>query len=136
MIAAVSTWHADHRPASDEIHERLSRGETMVVAAHALVESYAVLTRLPQSRRLSAADAWAILEASFARTEIVSLDSAAYLHLLRDSVARAVAGGQVYDSLIAACARAAGVDALLTFNARHFERHAGPDLSIVVPGSA
>lgn len=37
--------------------------------------------------------------------------------------------------MIAACARAANADTLLTFNARHFQRLASPDLTIVVPGS-
>jgi len=42
-------------------------------------------------------------------------------------------GGQGYDAVSAACARAAGVERLLTFNARHFRRLAGRGPAVVVP---
>lgn len=53
MIAAVCAWHEHHTRATEEIERRLSRGEEMIVAAPALVEAYAVLTRLPPPHRLS-----------------------------------------------------------------------------------
>ena len=34
---------------------------------------------------------------------------------------RSVAGGRPYDALIAACAKKASVDTLLTWNTKHFE---------------
>lgn len=47
MIAAVCTWYEHHEWATEEIERRLERGETLCMAAHTLVEAYAVLTRLP-----------------------------------------------------------------------------------------
>lgn len=47
MIAAVCDWHEHHAAASAEIEARLNRGESLVAAGPALVEAYAVLTRLP-----------------------------------------------------------------------------------------
>jgi predicted nucleic acid-binding protein len=135
IVAAVSTWHDHHEAAFGEIDRRSVAGETMVVAAHSLVESFAVLTRMPRRYRVSAGAAWAIIEANFASAEIVALDSAAYLELLRASAVGGVVGGQVYDALIAACARAARVDAILTFNARQFQRLVGPGIAVIVPGS-
>lgn len=46
MIAAICSWHEHHEAAIGEIERRLGRREAMVVAAPALVETYAVLTRL------------------------------------------------------------------------------------------
>jgi len=48
MVAAVSTWHLHHDPAKNAIERRLVAGEYMIIAAPELVESYTVLTRLPQ----------------------------------------------------------------------------------------
>ena len=50
-----------------------------MVAAPALVEAYAVLTRLPPPHRLSPADALALLEADFIHpAKIITLDKRAY----------------------------------------------------------
>jgi uncharacterized protein with PIN domain len=56
MVAAVCAWHPQHEQAANEIERRLELAEPMILAAPALVESYAVLTRLPPpiaSRRLT-----------------------------------------------------------------------------------
>src|SRR5439155_4456381 len=57
LVAAVCAWHEHHAAAAREIERRLAAGEPMIVAAPALVESYAVLTRLPPPHRLRPADA-------------------------------------------------------------------------------
>ena len=134
MVAAVSSWHERHDSALREIGARLDRGESLVAAGHALVETYSVLTRLPPPHRLAPADAWALLDGNFLQEEVAVLPARGYRQLL-DQLARAsIAGGQAYDATIAACARESGVETLLTFNRRHFEAFAGPDLSIIVPG--
>ena len=46
-----------------------------------------------------------------------------------------VAGGATYDAEIAASARAAGAQRLLTLNARHFERLGSEGLEIVDPSA-
>jgi predicted nucleic acid-binding protein len=117
-----------------EIENRLHDGETMAVAAPTLVEAYAVLTRLPSPHRLSPADALDVLVTSFVQQgELVALEAASYRVLLQSAPAIGVAGGQTYDAVIAACARAAGVSTLLTFNERHFLPLAWPGLAVVVP---
>lgn len=134
MVAAVCSWHEHHASAADEIERRLSRGETMVVAAAALIETYAVLTRLPPPHRLSAADGLALLEANFLAVQIVALDENEYGTLLRRAPGHGIVGGQIYDAVIAACGSAASIAALLTFNARHFRPFAAPGMEVVVPG--
>jgi predicted nucleic acid-binding protein len=133
MVAAVCTWHEHHRAALAEIEARLNRGERLAVAAPALVETYAVLTRLPPPHRLAPSTAWTLLEANFlGDVTTVALSGAAYRRLLRGLAAAGVAGGRAYDAVIGECARHAGAGALLTFNRRHFDPP--PDgVSIVEP---
>jgi hypothetical protein len=45
MIAALCSWHEHHEAAANEIESRLAERAKMIVAAPALVEAYAVLTR-------------------------------------------------------------------------------------------
>ena len=137
MIAAVCGWHEHHDPAEQEIARRLRQAEPMVVAAPALVETYAVLTRLPAPHRLSPADALTLLEANFMQAgSIVALDGKSYRALLRRAPDDGIAGGQIYDAVIAACALRIKGTTLLTFNASHFLAFSQRGLEIVVPGQA
>jgi predicted nucleic acid-binding protein len=121
MVPALSPWHEHHPAAVAEINRRLDRGEPMVVAAPSLVETYSVLTRLPHHRRLVPDDALALIEASFVGpSQVVALDPGAYVDLLRRAPGGKVAGGRIYDAVIAACARQADVGVLVTFNVAHF----------------
>lgn len=122
MVAAVCSWHEHHQAAITEIERRLERKERLAVPAPALVDTYAVLTRLPSPHRLSPVDAWALLNANFiASATVVVLSSAAYPTLLRRLAHEGTAGGRTYDAVIGDCARRGRADALLTFNARHFD---------------
>lgn len=122
MIAAVCTWHEHHVPAVTEINRRLEGGERLAVPAPALVEAYAVLTRLPAPHRLSPGDAWALVDASFIKpATVVALTGFVYKKLLRRVAKQAIAGGRTYDAVIAECARKARAETLLTLNPRHFD---------------
>lgn len=136
IVAAVSGWHSDHDAAVGEIHQRLARGEELVAAAPALVEAYAVLTRLPAPHRLSPSDALAVIEAGFMTDRrIVALSSPDYVRLLRTAPASEVFGGRTYDAVIAQCALKARVACLLTLNENHFRMWETDQLRIVIPAS-
>lgn len=108
----------------------------MILAAPALVESDAALTRLSRPYRLSPTRALTLLETGFLHLgKTVALDAASYHELLQRAAADGVAGGRVYDMVIAWCAIQTGADALLTFNEAHFRQFARPGLEIVVPSS-
>ena len=47
LVAAVCWWHENHAATAQELARRARPREEMVMAAPALVEAYAVLTRLP-----------------------------------------------------------------------------------------
>ena len=108
----------------------------MVVAAPALVESYAVLTRLPAPYRTSAADALFLLELNFIeQAEVVSLKAEDYVSLLRSAAPGGVAGGRIYDAVILECAIRVGATVLLTLNEGHFRSFQPGSLKVVVPGA-
>jgi predicted nucleic acid-binding protein len=122
MVAAVCTWHEHHGAAVADIERRFDHGERLAVAAHALIETYAVLTRLPAPHRLAPTDAWALVKANFVESAtVVALDGPAHIALLGRLAKLGIGGGRSYDAVIAACANEAKVDALLTFNPRHFD---------------
>lgn len=106
----------------------------MLIAAPSLIETYAVLTRLPPPHRLSPADALALIDANFMRTRaVVALDRDAYCQLLGQAPPQGIAGGRIYDWIILACALKARASVLLTFNAAHFLSFSAEGLTIVVP---
>jgi len=133
IIAALVDWHERHEAAAREVSTRLAAGERLVVAAPALVEAYAVLTRLPAPHRLSPGDALALLDANFFGQEVVALDASSYRTLLSNAPARSIAGGRTYDAVIARCAVRARAAVILTFNERHF-RGLAEGVEIVTPG--
>lgn len=134
MVAAVCSWHEHHVRAAAEINRRLAARATLIVAAPALAETYAVLTRLPPPHRLSPADAWYFVHTNFAGAgKVVALTGPEYVTLLQRAHDRGISGGRIYDAVIAACAHKGRARSLLTFNDTHFVALAEPGLEIVVP---
>ena len=122
MVAAICTWHERHGAAVAAIEQRLDRGDRLAVAAHAVVEAYAVLTRLPAPHRLAPADAWALVKTNFVQpANVVALTGPAYIALLNRLASTGIGGERSYDAVIALAAGQAKVDTLLTFNPRHFD---------------
>lgn len=133
MVAAVCSWHERHAVVAAEVERRLATRGRLAVPAHALVEAYAVLTRLPAPHRIAPADAWALLSANFVdRAKVVALEGPAHAVLLGRLAAAGTGGGRTYDALIAGQATAAGADVLLTLNPRHFEPPPG-DVTVIEP---
>jgi predicted nucleic acid-binding protein len=134
MVAAVCGWHEHHEATTAELDRRLGRHERLIVAAPALVEAFAVLTRLPPPHRLSSSDALAVLDANFVRrATVVALRAPHYVKMLHEVAEQGVAGGRTYDAVIAECARIAHVDVILTWNVRDFEAVADDSVEVVAP---
>jgi len=135
MIAAVCSWHEHHEAAANEIERRLDRREKMIVAAPALVEAYAVLTRLPPPHRVSPETAFTLLESNFIKSAtVVALNARSYASLLLRAPKNGIAGGRTYDAVIGACAERGKVSTVLTFNAGDFTA-LGQDFAVVIPGT-
>jgi len=134
MVAAVCSWHEHHLAAIGEIERRLRRRETMMVAAPTLVETYAVLTRLPSPHRLSSQDAKNLIEGNFLKEyPCIALDENDYRRLVLEAPGKDVSGGRTYDWVIALCAQKAKSSALVTFNVRDFTSFSLQDVEIYLP---
>jgi len=120
LVATALTQHEHHRATVADLSRRRAAGHTLVMAAHAVLEAYAVLTRLPPPHRLSPADAWAVLDRNWGEAETIALTATETWRALRELAAAGVSGGRIYDGGLAACARKAKCDELLTWNVRHF----------------
>jgi len=135
MIAAVCGWHENHESALAAISTRLERGEQLLVASHALLEMYAVLTRLPAPHRLSSKDAVILIRSNFVDgVKAVSLAAADYRKLIMQAPTKGFAGGRAYDALIVECARKARVSTILTFNFGDFANLVPKNIEAVIPG--
>ena len=110
VVAALLGWHDAHEAA-----HRAAAGNA--IPAHALLESYAVLTRLPAPHRIAPADAEMLLAGWFP-PERVLLPSARLTTGIVARFARAgVSGGACYDALVGLTASGHGL-ALLTRDQR------------------
>lgn len=121
-VAALLTWHERHDAAARALGRLLGASEGLVVPVHVLVESYAVLTRLPPPHRLSPSDAMSLLEANFRESKLASLASRSVWPLLARLAETGIAGGTTYDAMILEAARGAGAGGMMTLNGRDFER--------------
>lgn len=97
VVAAFATWHEGHERASAALARKPR------APAHALVEAYSVLTRLPPPHRAPAGLVAAFLAERFPEPPL-SLPPAAHLRLIAQAAAAGVVGGSIYDALIAATA--------------------------------
>ncbi|MEP7352069.1 MAG: PIN domain-containing protein [Acidobacteriota bacterium] len=103
--------------------------ETACCAGHSLAEVYSTLTRLPAPHRASPEQAIKCIEEIAKRFRLISLDGPAYVAAIQNAASQNIAGGTVYDALIATCALHSGAAQIYTWNQRHFERF-GPDVSL------
>jgi toxin FitB len=90
-------------------------GRELTLSGHALAETYSVLTRLPGDARLSPGDAARLLDLRFAAPLTLSAPRARKIHAALSRMG--IAGGAVYDGLVALAAKDHGV-ALATRDAR------------------
>lgn len=126
LVAAANTQHEHHGATVADLSRRRAAGHVFVLAGHGLLEALAVLTRLPPPHRLAPADAMTVLERNWSKTETVALTAAETWRSLRDLSDLGIAGGRIYDGCIAAAARKAKCDEILTWNVRHFNGLPGP----------
>lgn len=131
LVAVALPDHEHHAATLDSLERRRAAKQEFVVAAHAVMEAYAVLTRLPAPDRLAPDAAFDLLERNWGKSETIALTAAESWRVLREHAAAAVGGGRVYDGAIAQCARKAKAGEILTWNVRHFD--AAPGVRAVRP---
>ena len=97
-VPLVVRSHHDHAAVV-----RWWNGREVALSGHALAETYSVLTRLPGDARLAPADAARLLNARFSPPLLLSNPRG---RKLPDTLSRlGIAGGAVYDALVALAAK-------------------------------
>jgi predicted nucleic acid-binding protein len=93
VIAAFATWHEHHAIARKAMASRPR------LIAHAAVESYSVLTRLPPPHRARPLIAHTFITERFTEP-FLTLSQTGYQELLATIAAGQILGGPAYDALI------------------------------------
>ena len=97
VIAAFASWHEHHAIARKAMTARPR------LIAHAAVESYSVLTRLPPPHRASPSIVHSFITERFT-DPFLTLSENGYQELIATVVAGQILGGPAYDALIASTA--------------------------------
>jgi predicted nucleic acid-binding protein len=105
VIAGFATWHEGHAAALIALARRPR------LPAAVLVETYSVLTRLPPPHRVSPQTAAAYLKACFTEP-LLGVPAGDYRRIVDHAVDGAIAGGAVYDAVVAWSAKRAGATLL------------------------
>ena len=106
-------------------------GRELALSGHALAETYSVLTRLPGDLRLQPGDAARLLEDRFAEPFVLGTDAAR--HIPHTLGALDIAGGAVYDALVALAALERGAT-LATRDARARPTYEALGADVVIAG--
>jgi toxin FitB len=119
-------WHALHQIAVAAIKE------VRWLTAHVLAESFSSITRMPPPLAGAAGPTWTALRRAFPEPPVV-LSADGYVAALQALADAGIAGGRVYDAIIAATAREVGAR-LLTSDRRAVATYAlmGADYQLVV----
>jgi len=117
----VPVFYGDHvhHAASLKVFTQFDRAE-IACGAHSLVEVYSVLTRLPGKHRVSGEQAMLFIGNIRDRLTVVGLSPEEHFAMLQTNAERGIAGGAIYDALLAACAVKSGAATLYTWNVRHY----------------
>jgi predicted nucleic acid-binding protein len=123
LIAALVEGHARHGNAFPWLRSIRSDTVEGLIAAHSIAETYAVLSSLPISPRITPAAAWALVEHSVLPfVQSIELTTDEVRGVMRRLSRMGLADGVVYDALIAEAAGKAGADCLITLNPSGFRR--------------
>lgn len=120
LIATFYGDHEHHEP-SIALFVSLNR-RSGSCAAHTLAEVYASLTGMPGKYRTSPQEALLFLGNVRERLSVISLAEPDYFAALESAAADHIAGGSVYDALLAHCALRSGAETIYTWNVKHFKR--------------
>ena len=119
----VATFYADHEhhQASIDLFLRFGKGDACC-GAHSLAELYATLTGMPPPRRVSGDQALLFLGNVRDQLTLVPLNEQEYFQVAEAAAATGLAGGAIYDAILAHCALKADAEVIYTWNTSDFLR--------------
>ena len=135
LIAGLVEAHGKHVQSFPWL-QKIRHAEVQgLIAAHSIAETYAVLSTLPVSPRITPSAAWALLEHSILPfVQAVDLSDQETQVVVQRLSRQGFAGGVVYDALIAEAAKKGKAECVVTLNVSDFQRIAqGTSLSIREP---
>ncbi len=98
LVPALLEWHPHHAAA----RSTLLQNRPAALPAHVYVETFSVLTRLPDPRRPSAQVAHEALKKL--DLPLITLSHTGYLAIIDQLAAMGIGGGSAYDALVGATA--------------------------------
>ena len=123
LVAAIVEAHPAHERALPWLAQARSGTIEPFVAAHSTAETFAVLSTMPLSPRIGPGLARQLVrENVLSVAKVVSLSARDYGAVIDELGDLDLAGGVVYDALIARAAMKAKADRLLTLNPKDFRR--------------
>lgn len=132
LVAAVVSWHERHKAAAGAVEAALAR-RTLVLPSTALLDAYAILTRLPAQHRLAHADAFHLLRSSFGTARVAGPRTRDAWSMLRRFSVAPIGGSDAYDAQLVEIAKEAGAKTLLSFRRTELERLGISGVEIVEP---
>ncbi len=126
LVAAFHGDHEHHTP-SLNVFLRFSPREA-AASTHSLAEVFSTLTALPGKHRVGPDQAILFLQTMRERLTLVTLTEGEYYDAINAASARGIAGGAIYDALLAHCALKIKAQTLYTWNVRDFQR-LGPEIA-------
>jgi len=134
LICVLHSWNPHHAETLNDLERRLDSGQEFHIVPHTLLEAYSVMTRMPEPFRKPPALVQQLLYQNFHQFPLTSIPGSADVWiLLSDLAQQTLSGGQTYDRWIAWSAHRAGMQQLVTWNAKHFMSHPMPGLEITSP---
>lgn len=123
IIAALVETHPMHNRAFPWLKRAMANEFELTVAGHTMAESYAVLSTLPIKPRITPLVARKLISENIEpNSKIISLTAGDYKAVIKQISELGLAGGIIYDALIAKVAQKSKVERLLTLNIDHFNR--------------
>ena len=122
LVPALLVKHDRHSIAFPQL-ETAKRGDDQgYLSTHSLAELYAVATRLPQPIGVSPESAEAMILDMLEYLVPVELSTDDYRQAIARVTSLNLAGGVMYDAVIAQAALKANVERLITLNPKDFDR--------------
>lgn len=117
LVAASLQTHLHHEPAKAALLRIRQGHDEGYACAHALAETFSVLSRMPTKPKLLPEDVLDILKQGIIPHFIfVALQSEDYPLAISDLVAKRMGGGRIYDLLHLRAAGKLALDRIYTFN--------------------
>jgi predicted nucleic acid-binding protein len=120
LVATFYAQHEHHTPSID-LFLRFDKHDACC-AAHSLAEIYSVLTGRTGRDRVSGDEALLFLSNVRDRLTTINLDREEYFAAIESSASLGIAGGAIYDALLAHCALMAEAESIYTWNLKDFQR--------------